>query len=120
MPGEHRVTIRIPESLYTQLAARGSHGQPLAAIIREALEDYLMRQPGQPPAASTPTTTVAAMAARIEDLARQVQQLAARLDTLAAEWQPPAASEEARQPAPPRARTRQPRQPDGSQTADSG
>ena len=44
MPDDYRVTIRLSPELYTQLAARGA-GQPMAAIVRDALEDYLTRQP---------------------------------------------------------------------------
>ena len=51
MPEDYRVTIRLSPALYAQLEARGSHGQPLAAILREALVNYLARQPGQPPPA---------------------------------------------------------------------
>ena len=57
MPDEHRITLRLTPELYAQLQARGSHGQPLAAILREALVDYLARQPRQPaPAAPADTT----------------------------------------------------------------
>jgi predicted DNA-binding protein len=39
---EFRVTIRLPADLYAQLQARGSHGRPLAAIVREALTETLL------------------------------------------------------------------------------
>jgi hypothetical protein len=38
-----RVTIRLTPELYAQLQARGSHGPPLAAIVRQALVEYLAR-----------------------------------------------------------------------------
>ncbi len=82
MPDEYRVTIRLSPELYTQLEARGSHGQPLAAIVRDALEHYLTRQPEPPQPAESPAMTLAAMAASIADLQDQVQQLTARVDTL--------------------------------------
>ena len=37
MADEYRVTIRLSPELYTQLQAHGSHGKPLAAIVRHAL-----------------------------------------------------------------------------------
>jgi hypothetical protein len=70
MPDEYRVTIRLSPDLYAQLEARGSHGQPLAAIVRDALIDYLARQPEQPPShAETATTLVALLLARLTILA---------------------------------------------------
>jgi len=45
MPEEYRVTIRLTPALYAQLQARGSQGLPLAAIVRQALVEYLARQP---------------------------------------------------------------------------
>jgi hypothetical protein len=45
---EFRVTIRLSAELYAQLQAHGSHGQLLAAIVREALTEYLARQPTTP------------------------------------------------------------------------
>ncbi len=95
MPDDHRVTIRLSPELYAQLEARGSRGQPLAAIIRDALTDYLARQPLQPVDAEATATTLADMAASIAELRVQVQDLTARLDALAAIGQPPAASEHA-------------------------
>jgi predicted transcriptional regulator len=92
MPDEYRVTIRLSPELYTQLEARGSHGQPLAAIVRDALEHYLTRQPEPPQSAESQAMTLAAMAASIADLQGQVQQLTARVDMLAAGWQPVTAS----------------------------
>src|SRR2546421_6704220 len=106
MADVHRVTIRLSPELYAQLEARGSHWQPLAAIIRDALEHYLSQQPPlprlpeQPWTAEDTTTTLSAMAAmtaRIDDLQAQVQHLTARLDALAAERQPAAATEQPRQ-----------------------
>src|SRR5438874_10177812 len=108
---DHRVTIRLSPELYAQLEARGSHGQPLAAIVRDALAHYLVWQPEQPPTAEDTTTTLTAMAASIEELQRQVQHLTIRLDTLAADRLPTAATEQSRQP---QARKRQSRQPEQS------
>ena len=90
---EHRVTIRLPDDLYTQLAARGSQGQPLAAIVRQALIDYLARQPDHPTSAADLEETVAALAASMQDLREQVQTLTTRLDALAATQPPLAASD---------------------------
>jgi hypothetical protein len=53
MADTHRVMVRLSPELYAQLAARGSSGQPLAAIIRQALIDYLAQQPEQPTRAAT-------------------------------------------------------------------
>src|SRR5262249_25285394 len=88
-------------------------GQPLAAIIRDALIDALARQPATPASPTDLAETVAAMAARLETLAAQVQTLTDRLDRLAASRQPGAAmADTARQPAaadvPSVAATRQP------------
>jgi hypothetical protein len=88
MPDEYRVTLRLSPELYAQLEARGGHGQPLAAIVRDALEHYLMRQPEPPQSTENPATTLAAMAASIAEIQDQVQQLTARVDSLAAGWQP--------------------------------
>jgi hypothetical protein len=109
MADEHRVTIRLPADLYAQLEASGSHGLPLAAIVCHALVDYLSRQPepSQHPVALA--TTLAAMAASIEDLRSQVQALSARLDTLAAIRQPMAAT-------PPRSRQPTAASPAATQT----
>jgi predicted DNA-binding protein len=49
MADAHRVMIRLSPELYAQLAARGSSGQPLAAIVREALLAYLAQQPRAAP-----------------------------------------------------------------------
>jgi hypothetical protein len=68
MPDAYRVTIRLSPELYAQLAARGSHGQPMAAHVREALADYLTRQPDAPQSAAELALTVAAMAARLDGL----------------------------------------------------
>jgi hypothetical protein len=91
MPDEYRVTIRLSPELYAQLEARGSHGQPLAAIVRDALADYLARQPEPTGRLDVPGTTLAAMAASLAELQAHVPQLTARLEGLAAEWQPLAA-----------------------------
>jgi hypothetical protein len=101
MPDEYRVTIRLSPALYAQLEARGSQGQPLAAIVRDALLAYLSRQPETPDTPEHLTETVAAMAASLADLQRQVQRLVARVDSLTAIQQPEAASQEEplRQPA---------------------
>jgi len=113
MPDAYRVTIRLSPELYAQLEARGSHGQPLAAIVRDALEQYLPRQPEQPPSPQDLAMTVAAMAATIAEIQVQVQELAARVDALADSWPPTAATAAAtRQPraasAQAPSRTRQP------------
>jgi hypothetical protein len=101
-PDDHRVTIRLSPELYTQLQARGSQGQPLAAIVRQALMEYLARQPGTPESAVELATAVAVMAARLDGLQDQVEALAARLETVAAERQPPATRHrQPRQPRPP-------------------
>ena len=55
MPDEHRLTW-LTLVFYAQLQARGSHGQPLAAILREALADYLAWPPGQLPRQPWQTT----------------------------------------------------------------
>jgi hypothetical protein len=73
----YRVTIRLPPELYAQLEARGSHGQPMAAIVRQALVEYLARQP---------------------HTSEQAVELATRVDILAARGEPTAAD-------PPQART---------------
>jgi hypothetical protein len=105
MPEEYRVTIRLTREVYAQLQARGSHGQPLAAIVRHALVEYLSRQPETSEHAVELATAVAAMAARLDGLQEQVEQLAARLETMAASEQPSAARP--RQPGqPPAARQR--------------
>jgi hypothetical protein len=95
---EYRVTIRLTAEVYAQLEARGSHGQPLAAIVRDALEQYLARPPEQPPIADT-AAVLAAMAASSEMLQGRVDHLTARVDTFAAAWQPVTATDSARQPA---------------------
>jgi hypothetical protein len=48
MADVYRLMIRLSPELYAQLAARGRSGQPLAAIVRDALVDHLARQPEQP------------------------------------------------------------------------
>jgi len=52
MADTYRVMIRLSPEIYAQLAARGSSGQPLAAIVRHALVQYLAQQPEQPPSAA--------------------------------------------------------------------
>jgi hypothetical protein len=91
-PPIYRVTIRLTPELYAQLQACGSHGQPLTAIVRQALVEYLARQLHTPQQAVELATAVAAMAARLDGLQEQVEQLAARVETLAARGQPPAAA----------------------------
>ena len=44
----YRVAIRLTPEVYAQLEAQGRAGKPLAAIVRDALVDYLARQPQQP------------------------------------------------------------------------
>jgi hypothetical protein len=90
MADEYRVTIRLSPELYAQLQARGSHGQPLAAIVRQAVVEYLARQPEKPASTGELVLAVAAMAARLDGLQDRVEGLAARLETLAAQGQPPA------------------------------
>jgi hypothetical protein len=123
MADEHRVTIRLSPALYAQLEARGSHGQPMAAIVRDALMAYLDRQPAAPPTPELRADTVAAMAASLADLQQQVQILTARVEALAADRQPPAATRQARprQPAAaPAAINQDPqRQPPAAMTADT-
>ena len=95
MPEEHRVTIRLTPEIYAQLQACGSQGQPLAAIVRQALVDYLSRQPEAPARAEDLALAAAAVAARLDGLQAQVEALAARVETLAAIRQPgpPAAAD---------------------------
>jgi hypothetical protein len=88
MPDEYRVTIRLSPELYAQLTAHGRHGQPVAAIVRQALAEYLARQPAAPESPADLAITVAAMAARLEGLQEQVDALTAQVDTLAASRQP--------------------------------
>src|SRR5262245_48973218 len=71
MPEEYRVTIRLTPEVYAQLQARGSQGQPLAAVVRHALVDYLARQPEAPASAEELALAAAAVAARLDGL--QVQ-----------------------------------------------
>jgi hypothetical protein len=92
MPDEHRLTIRLPADLYTQLVARAAAGPPLAALVRQALLEYVARQPEAPPSPADLATTLAALAARLDGLQDQVEALTARLDTLAADGQPRAAT----------------------------
>jgi hypothetical protein len=92
MPDEYRVTIRLSPELYAQLTAHGRHGQPVAAIVRQALAEYLARQPAAPESPADLAITVAAMAARLEGLQEQVDALTAQVDTLAASRPPVAAS----------------------------
>src|SRR4029453_10819776 len=91
MSNEHRVTIRLSPDLYAQLQTSGSPGLPLAVIVRQALADYLSRQPGQPLGTDTLATTVAAMAVSVAELQAQGQDLAAPTKALAADRQPGAA-----------------------------
>ena len=84
MPDEHRLTIRLPQELYAQLASCGWPGQPLAAIVRQALQEYVARQTGQPRSSDETAVTLAAMAARLDGLQDQVESLATSLEGLAA------------------------------------
>ena len=84
MSDEHRLTIRLPQELYAQLALCGWPGQPLAAIVRQALQEYVARQTGQPRSLDETAVTLAAMAARLDGLQDQVESLATRLESLAA------------------------------------
>src|SRR5215471_20198013 len=80
-----------------------SSASPAAAIIRQALEDYLTRQPAPRISAVEAATTLAAMAASIAELQEQMQEMRARLDMLAADRQPEHDSQ--RQPTAPPMRT---------------
>jgi hypothetical protein len=108
MPEEYRVTIRLTPELSAQLQARGSQGQPLAAIVRQVLVDYLSRQPEAPASAEELALAAAAVAARLDGLQLQIEALAARVEHLAASGQPLAART---------ARKRQPRQPPAADMA---
>jgi len=83
MPQDHRLTIRLPQELYTQLTACGWPGQPLSAIVRHALQEYVVRHTDQPSSADETAVTLAAMAARFDGLQDQVETLATRLESLA-------------------------------------
>jgi hypothetical protein len=87
---EHRLTIRLDDVLYAQLAACGSRWQPLAAIVRQALTEYVARQPETPPPVPDVALMLADMAARLDALQEQVAALTARGDALAATRQPAA------------------------------
>src|SRR6516162_1084268 len=87
MPDEYRVTIRLSPELYAQLEAHGSQGQPMAAIVRQALVDYLARPPAESTSAGDLEDMLAAMAARVQDLHEQLRLLTARVDAMAATWQ---------------------------------
>jgi hypothetical protein len=89
---EHRLTIRLDAALYAQLAACGSQGQPLAAIVRQALLEYVARQLETPPAVPDVALMLAAMAARLDALQEQVEALTMQVDALAAIRQPAAAT----------------------------
>jgi Ribbon-helix-helix protein, copG family len=84
MPDEHRLTIRLPQELYAQLALCDWPGQPLAAIVRQALQEYVARQTGPPRSLDETAVMLAAMAARRDGLQDQVESLATRLESLAA------------------------------------
>jgi hypothetical protein len=119
MPEEHRVTTRLAPEIYAQLQARGGQGQPLAAIVRQALVDYLSRQPAAPARAEDLALAAAAVAARLDGLQAQIEALAARVETLAASRQP-LADENRQPPTATAARKRQPRQPSADDTASPG
>ena len=89
---EHRITIGLDDVLYAQLAACGSQGQPLAAVVRQALTAYFARQPETPQSAPVLAMTVAALAARLDGLQDQMDALTAQVEALAARRQPPGAS----------------------------
>jgi hypothetical protein len=84
MPTEYRLTIRLTSELYTQLAACGSQGQPLSALVRQALIEYVTRQTGQPHSTEETALTLASLAARLDGLQDQVETLATRLESLTA------------------------------------
>ena len=84
MPTEYRLTIRLTSELYTQLAACGSQGQPLSALVRQALIEYVTRQTGQPRSTEETALTLASLAARLDGLQDQVETLATRLESLTA------------------------------------
>lgn len=94
MQNEYHVTIRLDEALYAQLTAWSTTGQPVAAIVRHALIDYLARQPDAPTSPAAVAMRLAAMAARLGALEGQVEALTARLDILAASGPPAAASQQ--------------------------
>jgi hypothetical protein len=109
MPPATRLMIRLSPELYAQLAARGRSGQPLAAIVRDALADYLARQPEQPRAATEqpeqPASSheqpdalqeqLTALTTSLQALHTHVDALTLRVDALAALQQPeqPASSQ---------------------------
>jgi len=117
MADVYRGTIRLTPDVYAQLEAAGRTGKPLAAIVRDALVEYLARQlwqpqlPQLPPMADDTPTLVAAMtamAAKLETLEGHVQRLATQMAALTATTapQPPrrptAARRQRRQSQPPR------------------
>ena len=104
MADTHRVMIRLSPEIYAQLAAHGCSGQPLAAIVRHALVQYLNRQPEQPEQPVDIRAMVTTLNAHIHALQSQVRALTARVDALAAPQQPQAADN-------PSAATEQPEQP---------
>jgi len=80
MAVEHRVTIRLSPVLYGHLVTRSLDGQPVAAIVRQALalylgEDTSTRQPWQPPLADTAAGLAAELAAIQSRLAAVEQRL---------------------------------------------
>jgi hypothetical protein len=87
MADVYRMTIRLTPAVYAQLEAQGRSGKPLAAIIRDALLDYLARQPQQPLTADDSTPSAAAMTAmiaRLDILEEQIQHLTTQLAALTA------------------------------------
>jgi len=96
MADTHRVMIRLSPEIYAQLAAHGCSGQPLAAIVRHALVQYLNRQPEQPEQPVDIRAMVTTLNAHIHALQSQVRALTARVDALAAPQQPQAAPEQPR------------------------
>jgi len=91
MVDTHRIMIRLSPELYAQLEARGSQGQPLAAIVRQALVDYLARQPEQPEQPDDIRLQLMTLRTQGQDLETQVRALTARVDALTAPEQPRAA-----------------------------
>jgi len=107
MPQSYRLMIRLTPDLYAQLEACGSSGQPLAAIVRQALIDYLTRQPEQPAQPARldyMPERLTALTITIQELHEHARALTARVDALAAPQQPQAADN-------PSAATEQPEQP---------
>jgi hypothetical protein len=83
----YRVTIRLTPEVYAQLGDAGRSGKPLAAIVRDALVDYLTRQPQQPTTAEDSPPLVAAMTAmtaRLDTLEHHLHQLTTQVAAMTA------------------------------------